>query len=263
LQMCGAAVSVAVEAQEWAANFFSGSVPSIVGETEMDLTETEAKALDDQWAEKPGNLPRWLPNGLKVRDFGFDPNKAQLIEQRRFNDGQAAVMFGIPGSLLEYAMPGSSLTYQNVEGEYTKFVRTCLQPNYLEPIEQEMSDLLTRSHTVRFNTNEVQRADMKSRSEVFKNLTESGIAPEVAGHIAGFETIDPNPVNVAPVPFAPPQAIADRLPTDVRTAAEVRCDGMRTVRRHGISQIERCNKLLAEEGPFIGSCPRCKKGFAA
>jgi HK97 family phage portal protein len=249
LQMCGAAVSVAVEAQEWAANFFSGSVPSIVGETEMDLTETEAKALDDQWAEKPGNLPRWLPNGLKVRDFGFDPNKAQLIEQRRFNDGQAAVMFGIPGSLLEYAMPGSSLTYQNVEGEYTKFVRTCLQPNYLEPIEQEMSDLLTRSHTVRFNTNEVQRADMKSRSEVFKNLTESGIAPEVAGQIVGFETLDPNPSNVAPIPAAPPQAIPNLLPPDIRSArvsGEVRCSS--------------CHKLLAETltPPYRMTCPRCK-----
>lgn len=266
LQMCGAAVSIAVEAQEWAANWYSGSLPSIVGETDMDLSADEAKKLDDQWAEKPGNLPRWLPLGIKVRDFGMDPNKAQLIDQRRFNDGQAAVMFGIPGSLLEYSMPGASITYQNVEGEYTKLVRTCLQPNYLEPIEQEMSDLLTRSHTARFNTNEVQRADLKSRSEVFKNLTEAGIRQEVAAHIVGFESIDPNPVNVAPVPFAPPQAVADRLPTDVRNSQEpmeVRCDGMTSKRRHGVSRIERCNKLLATTGTFTGACPRCKKAYAA
>ena len=31
LQKCGAAVSVSVEATSWAANFFSGSVPSIIG----------------------------------------------------------------------------------------------------------------------------------------------------------------------------------------------------------------------------------------
>ena len=266
LQMCGAAVSVSVEAQTWAANFFSGSVPSIVGETEMDLTPEEAETLDSQWAEKPGNLPRWLPLGIKVRDFGFDPNKAQLIEQRRFNDGQAAVMFGIPGSLLEYSMPGSSLTYQNVEGEYMKLVRTCLQPNYLEPIEQEMSDLLTRTHIARFNTNEVQRADLKTRSEVYKNLTEAGVPAETAAQIVGFETLDPDAVNVAPVPAAAPAAIVDRLAPDIRSAhtdQEVRCDGMTTKRRHGVNRIERCNRLLARGGTFVGACPRCKKQYQA
>jgi HK97 family phage portal protein len=262
LQVCGAAVSVSVEAQVWAANFFSGSVPSIVGEADMDISEDEAKRLDEQWAEKPGNLPRWLSPGIKVKDFGFDPSKAQLVESRRFNDGQAAVMFGIPGSLLEYSMPGSSLTYQNVEGEYMKLVRTCLQPNYLEPIEQEMSDLLTRSTTARFNTNEVQRADLKTRSEVYKNLVEAGVASEVGAKIVGFETLDPDGSNVAPVPAAQPQALISRVPPDVRTTAmEVRCDGMATKRRHGASRIERCNKLLSQTGAFVGACPRCKKQY--
>jgi HK97 family phage portal protein len=266
LQMCGAAVSVAVEAQEWAANFFSGSVPSIVGQTDSDLSKEEAQALDEQWAEKPTNLPRWLPLGIKVEDFTLDAAKAQMVESRRFNDGQAAVMFGIPGSLLEYSMPGSSLTYQNVEGEYMKLVRTCLQPNYLEPIEQEMSDLLTRSHTTRFNTNEVQRADLKSRSEVFKNLVEAGIAVEVAAQVVGFETLDPEAINVAPVLAAPPQAEIERVPPDIRTAhdaSEMRCDGMASKRRHGVLRLERCNRLLSTEGTFVGACPRCKKQYVA
>jgi HK97 family phage portal protein len=263
LQKCGAAVSVSVEADSWAANWYAGSIPSIVGETDMDLSPEDAKRLDKQWNEKPSNLPRWLPLGIKMRDFGFDPAKAQLTETRHYNDGQAAVMFGIPGSLLEYSMPGSSLTYQNVEGEYMKFVRTCLQPNYLEPIEQEMSDLLTRSTTARFNTNEVQRADIKTRSEVYKNLTDAGVPGEAAGQIVGFETLDPNPSNVAPVPVSPPLAIPDRLPPDVRSSnLEVRCDGMTTKRRHGVSRIEHCNRLLSRTGTFSGQCPRCKKAYA-
>jgi HK97 family phage portal protein len=249
LQMCGAAVSISVEAQTWAANFFAGSVPSIVGSTEMDMSPAEAAILDDQWAAKASNLPRWLPLGIKVEDFSVDMSKAQAVEQRRFNDGQAAVMFGIPGSLLEYSMPGSSLTYQNVEGEYTKLVRTCLQPNYLEPIEQEMSDLLTRTHTSRFNTNEVTRADLKSRSEVYKNLIDAGVAPEVAAQIVGFETLDPDAINIAPVPASPPGAEITTLPPDIRsshTSVSVRC--------------QQCNKLLAEfaSPPYRMTCSRCK-----
>lgn len=266
LQMCGAAVSVAVEAQTWAANFYSGSIPSIVGMTDMDMSPDEAQALDEQWAEKPSNLPRWLPNGIRVEDFGIDPTKAQLTDIRRFNDGQSAVMFGIPGTLLEYSVAGSSITYQNVEGEYMKFIRTCLQPNYLEAIEQEMSDLLTRTHTARFNTNEVQRADLKTRSEVYKNLTEAGVRPEVSAQIVGFETLDPEAINVAPIPAALPAAVVDRLPPDIRSAHEptdVRCDGMATKRRQGVSRIERCNRLLSTTGTFIGHCPRCKKEHVA
>ena len=66
LQMCGAAVSVAVESQEWAANFYAGNIPSIVGETDADMTEDEMKALKAQRLEEANNnLPKFVTNGLR------------------------------------------------------------------------------------------------------------------------------------------------------------------------------------------------------
>jgi hypothetical protein len=164
-------------------------------------------------------------------------------------------MFGIPGSLLEYSSRGSSLTYQNLESEYTKFVRTCLAPNYLEPIEQALTDLLSRSIVIRFYVDGLLRADIKTRFEVYKTGIESGVlTPEMAQVREG---ILPGDIENAPVPAAPPTAIP--APLQNRSQEAVRCEGMRLLR----GRLTSCGKLLAEASPFVGTCPRCGRVYAA
>jgi HK97 family phage portal protein len=248
LQECGAAVSVAVEAQQWAANFFSGSIPSIVGTTDQDMTPDELVAMDKQWNEKPPNMPRWLTNGLELSDSPFDPAKAQLNESRQHNVGDVARMLNMPGSLLEYQMSGSSLTYRNDEGIWTDFARRCLSPHYLEPMEQEMSDLLTRSTVARFNLKQLLRADAKTRMEVHKTAIEAGIYDAATAAIE--EGYAPGAVDFAPVPFAPPQAVPTLLPPNrelglARSAMEeIRCP--------------KCHRVNGEaSGAFRTVCKRC------
>jgi HK97 family phage portal protein len=266
LQLCGASISVAVEAQEWAANFFSGALPSMIGTTEEMLTDDELAALDRQWLEKAPNLPRWLGAGVEVRESPFDPQKAQLNDSRQFNVGDVARMFNMPGSLIEYQMSGSSLRYQNQEHIWTDFQNRCLNPHYLEPIQAHISDLLTRATVARFNTDHLLRADPKTRMEVHQMAIASGIYD--AEYAAREEGVIPGNVDFAPVPQASPQARPrllppNREPTVPRSAAvEVRCDGVTPKRRHGVVRVERCNKLLSTEGAFIGLCPRCKKRHA-
>jgi len=256
LQMCGAAISVAVEAQEWAAAFFaSGGYPSMVLQSEVELTEDEAAALKAQWIETPSNMPKVTNPGLTLQEFGVNPQGAQMMEARDYQNGDVARMFGIPGSLLDHKTAGSSLTYQNLESEYSKFVRACLWPNYLEAIEQAMSDLLTRSTVARFNVDALLRADVKTRYEVYKLGVESGVMlPEEARVIEG---LDPGDIENAPVPFASAAAIPASLP--IERSLAVRCDGRRILNRRMVA----CNKLLAEAGPFVGTCPRCKKLYQA
>lgn len=257
LQVCGAAISVTVEAQEWAANFFaSGGYPSILLKSQVDLTEEEANALKAQWIETYSNMPKVTTPSVDVAEIGANPQGAQMLQARDYQTGDIARMFGIPASLLDHTTPGSSLTYQNLEGEFGKFVRACLWPNYLEPIEQAMSDLLTRSTVARFNLDALLRADSKTRYEVYKLGVESGVLAIDEARVQ--EGLDPGDVERATVPFAPPQAIPDRLPIQTRSG-EVRCDGTRVLRH----RIVACGKLLAEAGPFVGTCPRCKKVYAA
>jgi phage portal protein BeeE len=265
IQMCGAAISVQVESDMWAANFFGedGGYPSIIIKAANELGETEdgeneADLLRDQWMSKPHNTPRVIDQGIEsVEEFGSNASGGQMLDSREQNKGTSAVMWGIPGDLLEYGRPGSSLTYTNVPELFRRFVKAPLIPDYLEPIEQHMSDLLTRSTVARFNVKGFDRADPKTRWEVYEIMSKVVGVEEAARIAAESEGFAPGDIEYAPVPFAPPQATPSEIPV-TRTAEPVRCDGTRILR--GIMQP--CRKLLAEQGPFIGRCSRCGKAYA-
>lgn len=277
LQMCGAAVSVSVEAQEWAANFYAaGGYPNIwikaagelsgglQGDPETDEQDdwmSEVQRLKSQWISTSPNTPKVTDEGIiDIKQFDPNPNGAQMLDARNYQNGDAARMFGIPGDLLEYAAGGSSLTYQNVPELMTNFLRTCLIPNYLEPIEQMMSDLLTRSTISRFNVDEVNRADVLTRYQVYQIGIEAGVLSVEQAQEA--EGIIPGSVETAPVPVAPPAAIPESLPQSRTASTEVRCSGTHVRSRGGMRYLSTCNRLLSKTGTFIGTCPRCKKEYS-
>lgn len=268
LQACGAAVSVAVEAQEWAANFFAGGgYPSIHIKSAIPLGEdpddpdglTEAEHMAAEWMAKPHNLPRVTdPRIEDISEIEANPQGAQMLQAREFQNGDAARMFGIPGSLLEHVTPGSSLTYQNVGQEFDKFVRVCLAPDYLEPIEQEFSDLLARDTVSRFNTKALLRADVKTRYDVHAIAIDKGIYPaEQAsaeeGYVPGELASD---VEFAPVPASVPSATPPVVLERARPAlAEVRCAGQLVLR----GRLQACDRKLGMLAPpYEVACPRCK-----
>jgi len=266
LQLCGAAISVQVESDQWAANFFGedGGYPSLVIKAASELTEdedgnSEADTLRDQFMSKPHNTPRVIDQGIEsIEEFGTNVAGSQMLDAREANKGTSANLFGVPGALLEYGRPGSSLTYQTVTEVFTTFVRATLAPDYLESIEQNMSDLLTRSTVARFNVKGFLRADVKTRWEVYQIASTVIGVDEAATLARQQEGLEAGDIEYAPVPFSAPQAIPTELPV-TRSAEAVRCDGTRILR--GI--LQPCRKLLAEAGPFIGRCPRCGKAYAS
>lgn len=254
LQMCDAAVSVSVEAQDWAANFYAdGGGPGITIKSARELDPTlddnglsEADHLRAQWIDRHNNGTRVIDPGIESVEYQA-PNEAgaQMLESRMFNVGDAVRMLGVPGTILSYGTPGSSLTYQNVGQELDKFTRITLWPDYLEGIEQAISDLLTRSTTARFNTAALYRADEKTRYEVHAIAITNQIYD--AEYAAQLEGLAPGDVERAPVPFAAPQAIPTSLPFQTRSdrSGEIRCS---------------CGSLLAEYAlpPYRFRCRKCK-----
>ena len=224
------------------------------------MTDDDAGKLKAQWIAAPNNVPRVIDPGIdSVDQVDVNPQGAQMLEARDYQNGDAARMFGIPGSLLEYGTPGSSLTYQNVEQVYTQFVRTCLQIHYLVPIEQALTDLLPRSQVAHFYVEGLLRADIKTRFDVYSSGITSGVLDVATAQ--KWEGIAAGSVEVAPVPPTMPSAVPGSIP-QFRTASEpFRCDGTRTRRRYGVTRLEACGKLLSETGAYIGTCPRCRKVY--
>lgn len=265
LQACGAAISVAVESREWAANFFAGGgVPSVLIKAAYELEvgpdgSSEADQLRSDWMSKPSNVPRVIdPRIDSVTAFGTDPEQAQLTEARMHDVGEVARMFGIPGPLLEYNASGSSLHYQNDESIWHQFTEACLTPNYLEPIEQTMSDLLTRSTVARFSLLALLRADVKTRFDVHAIAIDKGIYDaEYAGRIEG---LNPGDVENRPIPFAPPSAVPTSIPVARSAPVEVRCNGTRLIR----GKAQRCNHKFGQASPpYRFDCPKCSTVVAA
>jgi HK97 family phage portal protein len=266
LQMCGAAVSVAVEAQLWASNFFAGGgVPPLVIKSAVELDGstgddglTEAGRLKAGWLAGDNNVPKVIDPGIdEIQQLDYNPQGAQMLDARQANNGDVARMFRIPGALLEFNSPGSSLTYQNVADVWVQFLRGCLQPSYLEKIEAHMSDLLPRSQAARFNTKNLLRADIKTRFDSYNLGIPLGvITTEEARREEGYL---PGDIETMPVAPAPPAAVPTSLPDDTlqSRSQSLRCDGQRVLR--GV--LRPCNALLAETGVFSGVCRRCGKEY--
>lgn len=253
LQMCGAAVSVAVESQRWAANFYGdGGLPSVIIKKNGELSPTldsdgysEADLLRNQWIDKPNNVPRVIDDNISDIEYKqFNEQGAQMLSSRDFGVGEMARAFVYPMSLIGYGVPGSSLTYQNVGQELDKLTRTCLIPNYLEKMEQVLTDLLPRSWQCQFNVGNLKRADEKARWEVYE-IASRVLGPDEAAALARKgEGLAPGSVETAPVPFSQPTAIPTSIPLATRSLSELRCPA--------------CGKLAGKVGgPAEIKCQRC------
>jgi HK97 family phage portal protein len=144
----------------YAADWFdTGSVPDVVLKFAGSLNDVEADAVKARWvANHRDHSPAVVPQGWDVASLGADPASSQLLESRSRGDLEVGRMFGIvPAELLLVELASSTLTYQNVEQMLDTLVRVTLQPVYLSPIEESLSDLLPRTQVVRFSFDELRR----------------------------------------------------------------------------------------------------------
>jgi len=186
--------------------FDTGAVPSVTLKYDGALTDEGASNVKAKWIENHrDHSPAVLPKGWDLQTSGTDPGSSQLLETRKYGDLQVARGMGIfPAELLLAELGGSSLTYQNVAEALMTFARVTLQPVYIAPIEEALSDLLPATQAVRMNTSELERLGTAGRWAAYATGIGAGfITPEQVDRWEGWQRAEPLPI---PPPFAPTPA---------------------------------------------------------
>ena len=107
-----------------------------------------------------------LTEGLDVKELSMTAQDAQLLESRQWQVVDIARAFGVPPFMV--AEMGKA-TYNNTENLSTDFVKYTLAP-HLQRFEQEINIKLLRNRRryIKFRTDGLQRADLKSRADYYK-----------------------------------------------------------------------------------------------
>lgn len=120
----------------------NGGAPQVVITTDQALTNPEAEAIRDRWAEarrdNPGK-PAVIGKGGMAKPFGADLAGAEVGDDRLL--AAVARFFGMPSWLVNAPSASGSMVYSNTESAGLDLVRYTLG-GYLGPIGDALSDEL-------------------------------------------------------------------------------------------------------------------------
>ena len=136
------AIQLALAMQEYGAKFFAGGgVPPLAMEGPMaNGPEAMKRAMADIGraieAAKSQEKPIFpMPPGHKLTPVGFDPEKGQMTDARRFQVEEIARVFGLPPVFLQDLSHG---TYSNTEQQDLNLVKHLIA-HWVQALEEEMN----------------------------------------------------------------------------------------------------------------------------
>lgn len=175
-------LGLSLAAQDYGAKFYnSGTMIDGYIEYQGKLDPEVKKKLGQQWQANYGvngtGGTAILDNGTKYTRLGLPPEEAQFIQTRSFQKNEIATILGIPPHFineLEHA------TFSNIEHQNIEYVTYGLG-GWIEKIEQEYGRKLLRNnekpnHVYKHDLNKFLRADIKTRGEYYRLLSDIGVA---------------------------------------------------------------------------------------
>jgi HK97 family phage portal protein len=175
-------LALAKALESFTATFF-GSGVNMAGiiEVPQALTQDQAEQLAAGVDRRHGGWRRSaktgvLTGGAQWKSTGIDPDKAGLIEQRKFAVLDVCRAFSIPPYLL--GVTDGGMSYSSVEQQGLQFVAMSLRP-LVAKIENAFSKLMSRTPGgetafIRFNMDALVRADLSARTQAYASALQSG-----------------------------------------------------------------------------------------
>jgi HK97 family phage portal protein len=197
-----------------------GGTPSSVIETETQLTSEQAQVLRDTWVDThyKRRQPAVLTGGLKWKSIQASAADMDTMAHREQLVREVARAYRIPLHLIS-GTGGDSQTYQNVESAGIQFVRHTLMP-WMRRLEDSFSAMLPAQQRIRFNADDMMRADLATRVRSHQVQIASGtLTPNEARYIEEREPYVGGDEFVLNLPGAPMAGTVDAPPlgTDSKT----------------------------------------------
>ncbi|HEY1177103.1 MAG TPA: phage portal protein [Phytomonospora sp.] len=204
-------LGVGLQAQTYASDWFAagGFPPGTFRNEGREVEQAEADIIKARLVTSiRTHTPLVHGNDWKYEPISVPPNEAQFIETMKMTTNQIAAIYGIPPEMIG-GESGSSMTYANVEQQQINFVMFTLRP-WLVVLESAFSALLPDRQYVKFNSDALIRADLKTRWEV--NQIRLNVGAANVDEIRAQEDQPPLPngqgqqygPTPAPTPEAPP-----------------------------------------------------------
>lgn len=160
-------------AEDYARGWFhGGGIPPVVIQSAPGtgrLTPNEAALAKSKWIESRATLgePAVFGGDWSINFPTTDPARSQMQEARSYGATVAARILGIPAAMLHVETSGATITYTNPAGAMEELTKTTIVPGYLAPIEAHWSELVAGPTSVRFDLNDMQRADLAARAAIY------------------------------------------------------------------------------------------------
>lgn len=207
------AIGLALATEEHAARSFSnGAALGGILSADGNLTPDQVTLLRKSWEETQGGTANAyktaiLWGGLKWSPRAMENDKAQLIEQRKFQVEEICRMFRVMPIMVGYS--DKAATYASAEQMFLAHVVHTLGPWY-ERIEQSAEvNLLSEQdirggHYVKFVANGLLRGAAKDRAEYYAKALGAGGAPSwmTQDEVRALEDMNPMGGDAARLPVA-------------------------------------------------------------
>lgn len=171
-------IGTALAAEEYSARWYGdGGHPSHALASDQPITQEQAEAAKQRYVTSVGRgrEPVVLGGGLKPMALQISPEDAQLLESEQFSVTQICRLLGVPPEMVGAATDSNaSVTYANREQRARDFLTYGVQ-GWLVRLEEAVSRLLPRPQRVRFDVDELLRADMLSRYTAYQMGVNAGV----------------------------------------------------------------------------------------